>query len=68
MKEFQNFDEFYHKKTIIHIGSAIYEIWHQKALLEDQIRGIAERIHQSEIDSGKETVGIYRRDFRDIYP
>ena len=68
MNEFQNFDEFHHKKTVIHVGSAIYEIWHQKALPEDQIREIAERIHQGEIDSWTEPVGNYRHDFRDFFP
>lgn len=47
MKQFQNFDEYYHKKTRVPIGSAVYEVWHLKTLSEFQVRGIAERIHSS---------------------
>jgi hypothetical protein len=68
MKEFQNFDEYHHKITVIPVGSASYEIWHQKALPEERIRELAERMHQTEMDNGKEPVGRYKHDFRDFYP
>ncbi len=67
MKQLQDFDEYYHKKTRVRISSAVYEIWLQKTLSESQVRGIAERIHNSELETGKEPVGIYSHDFRDFY-
>jgi hypothetical protein len=67
MKQFQNFDEYYHKKTRVPIGSAVYEIWHQKTLSEIRVREIAERIHSGELESGKEPLGLNRLDFRDLH-
>lgn len=67
MKQFSSFDEYKHKKTMITIGSAIYEIWHQKTFPESRVKEIAERIQEQEIGSGKNPVGLYRHDFRDLY-
>ena len=67
MKQFQNFDEYYHKKTRVPIGSAVYEIWHQNTLSEIRVREIAERIHSSELEPGKEPVGLKSHDFRDLH-
>ncbi len=67
MNEFQNFDEFHHKKTVINIGTATYEFWHQRVIPEKQIQEIAKNIYQSEISSGKEPYGFYKHDFRNLY-
>lgn len=67
MKQFQDFDDYHHKIAVVHVGSATYEIWHQRVLPDNKIQDLAERIHQGETDAGKEPDGYYRHDFRDWY-
>lgn len=67
MKQFENFNDYYHKKTIVCRGAAVYEIWHQRSLSDAIVEELAARIHQETEESGNESGGLFRHDFRDFY-
>ena len=67
MKQFQDFDWYYHKKTIVSIGAATYEIWHLKVIPSSQVEDIARAAYEREMTAGREAPsGAQRLDLRSV--